>query len=97
VGQRKLILISTKAKKPEMDDPAYAELLKPLQDSITTVTELREANRGTPFFDQLSTVSESISVVAWVTIEAKPHKHVEESLGSAQYWGNRVLKEYKDK
>ena len=97
VGQRKLILISTKAKKPDMTDHAYSELLKPLQDSIAVVTDLREANRGKPLFNQLSAVSESISVVAWVTIDSKPHKHVEESLGSAQYWGNRVLKEYKDK
>lgn len=97
VGQRKLILISTKAKKPDMTDPAYTELLKPLQDSIAAVTDLREANRGKPLFNHLSAVSESISVVAWVTIDSKPHKHVEESLGSAQYWGNRVLKEYKDK
>jgi adenylyl cyclase-associated protein len=97
VGQRKLILISTKAKKPEISDPAYTDLLKPLQDSITTVTKIRDANRGSPMFNQLSAVSESMSVVAWVTLDGQPYKHVEECLGSAQYWGNRVLKEYKDK
>jgi len=32
-----------------------------------------------------------------VTEAPKPHKHVEESLGSAQYWGNRVLKEFREK
>jgi adenylyl cyclase-associated protein len=72
------------------------ELLKPLQESISAVTDIRDANRGKPTFNHLSTVSESISVLAWVTVEPKPHKHVEESLGSAQYWGNRILKEYKD-
>jgi adenylyl cyclase-associated protein len=73
------------------------ELLKPLQESITAVSDIRDANRGSTVFNQLSAVSESIGVLAWVTVEPKPHKHVEESLGSAQYWGNRVLKEYKDK
>lgn len=61
------------------------------------VTEIREANRGSSLFNNLSAVSESIGVLAWITIEPKPFKHVEESLGSAQYWGNRVLKEYKEK
>jgi len=96
-GQRKFILITTKAKKPDMSSPVFMELLKPLQESITAVSDIRDANRGSPVFNQLSAVSESIGVLAWVTVDPKPYKHVEESLGSAQYWGNRVLKEYKDK
>ena len=73
------------------------QLLKPLQESISAVNDIRDANRGGPVFNQLSAVAESIGVLAWVTVEPKPHKHVDESLGSAQYFGNRVLKEYKDK
>lgn len=96
-GQRKFILITTKAKKPDMTSPIFMELLKPLQESISAVSDIRDANRGSAVFNQLSAVSESIGVLAWVTVDPKPHKHVEESLGSAQYWGNRVLKEYKDK
>ncbi|PSS25847.1 hypothetical protein M430DRAFT_16556 [Amorphotheca resinae ATCC 22711] len=96
-AQRKFILITTKAKKPDMSSPVFMELLKPLQESISAVSDIRDANRGSPFFNHLSTVSESIGVLAWVTVDTKPHKHVEESLGSAQYWGNRVLKEYKEK
>jgi adenylyl cyclase-associated protein len=77
--------------------PSYMELLKPLQDEMQSVTDIRDRNRGSPLFNQLSTVSESISVLAWVTVDMKPFKHVEESLGSAQYWGNRVVKDNKEK
>lgn len=80
-----------------MMSPSYMELLKPLQDELQAVTDIRERNRGSPLFNQLSTVSESISVLAWVTVDTKPFKHVEESLGSAQYWGNRVVKDNKEK
>jgi len=90
-------MITTKAKKPDIMSPAYMELLKPLQDELQAVTDIRERNRASPLFNQLSTVSESISVLAWVTVDTKPFKHVEESLGSAQYWGNRVVKENKEK
>ena len=79
-----------------MNGPAFMQLLKPFNELISAVTELRERNRGSPVFNQLSTVSESISVLAWVTADTKPHKIVEENLTSAQYWGNRVLKEYKE-
>lgn len=97
VGQRNFILITSKAKKPDLSSPVFMELLKPLQESISSVNDIRDANRGSPLFNQLSAVSESIGVLAWVTVDSKPYKHVEESLSSAQYWGNRVLKEYKDK
>lgn len=80
-----------------MSSPVFMQLLKPLQESITAVNDIRDANRGKPDFNQLSAVSESISVLAWVTVDPKPHKHIEECLGSAQYWGNRVLKDHKDK
>lgn len=73
------------------------ELLKPLQEAITSVNDIRDANRGKPFFNHLSAVSESISVLGWVTYEPKPHKFVESCLESAQFWGNRVLKEFKEK
>lgn len=78
-----------------MMSPAYMELLKPLQDDMMAISDIRDKNRGSPEFNQLSTISESISVLAWVTVDPKPFKHVEDSLNSAQYWGNRVTKEYK--
>ncbi|KAI9745809.1 MAG: hypothetical protein M1818_000490 [Claussenomyces sp. TS43310] len=96
-AQRKFLLITTKAKKPSTSDPVYMELLTPLQEEISVVNKIRDANRGSPVFNHLSTIAEGIQVLAWITLENKPYKHVEDCLGSAQYWGNRVLKEFKDK
>jgi adenylyl cyclase-associated protein len=80
-----------------MSSGSFLQLIKPLQESISAVNDIREANRGSPFFNHLSAVSESIGVLAWVTVDTKPYKHIDESLVSAQYYGNRVLKEFKDK
>lgn len=85
------------SKKPDPAGSEYMELLKPLQQEIRTVIDVKDANRGSPLSNQLSTVAESIGVIAWVTMDNRPFKHVDESLGSAQYFGNRVLKEFKDK
>lgn len=89
--------MATKSKKPDYSSPIFEQLLKPFFEISVTVGELREANRASPVFNHLSAVSESISVLSWIAIDSKPHKHVEESLGSAQYWGNRVIVEHKDK
>ncbi|KAF2962836.1 hypothetical protein GQX73_g10729 [Xylaria multiplex] len=99
--QRRFLLISTKAKKPDIsvsaDMSVYQELLKPINEALVAVGNIKESNRGTPVFTQLSAVAEGIMVLAWVTVDNKPFKHVEESLGSAQFFGNRVLSEHKDK
>ncbi len=61
------------------------------------VNDIREANRASPLFTHLTTVSEGISVLGWVTIEPKPADYVTEVLSSAQFYGNRTIKEYKEK
>ncbi|KAK9414037.1 putative Adenylyl cyclase-associated protein [Seiridium unicorne] len=98
--QRRFLLISTKAKKPDLNGSemaTYQDLLKPINEALMAVGEIKESNRGSPVFSQLSAVAEGIMVLAWVTVDMRPYKHVEDSLGSAQFFGNRVLKEYKDK
>lgn len=98
--QRRFLLISTKAKKPDLagsEMSVYQDLLKPINEALMAVGSIKESNRGSPDFSQLSAVSEGIMVLAWVTVDMRPYKHVEDSLGSAQFFGNRVLKEYKDK
>lgn len=60
------------------------------------VDDYRESNRSSPFYTHLSMVSEGIVAVGWI-VEKRPPDFVSEILGGAQYWGNKVLKEYKDK
>ncbi|KAK2612873.1 suppressor of rasval19 [Conoideocrella luteorostrata] len=93
--QRNFLLITTKAVKP--DAPVYQSLLKPINDALMAVTELKDSNRPHPMYTQLSAVADGIMMLAWITLDSRPHKHVEESLSSAQFFGNRVLKEQKDK
>jgi hypothetical protein len=60
------------------------------------VDELREANRPSPLFAHLSAISEGIVALGWI-VESRPADFVTDTLGGAQFYGNRVLKEYKDK
>ena len=62
-----------------------------------SVNDIREANRASPLFTHLTTVSEGITVLGWITIEPKPADYVNEVLDSAKFYGNRIIKEYKEK
>ena len=73
-----------------------AELFMEIHRHTGTVDELREANRPSPLFVHLSAISEGIVALAWIA-ESRPADFVTATLGGAQFYGNRVLKEYKDK
>lgn len=98
-AQRDLILLAASSQKPAggAGSPAFAELLKPLQAALTQVIEMRDKNRGDKHhFNHLSTVSEGIPAVGWVAVEPKPGPYVGEMKDSAQFYANRVIKDFKD-
>ncbi|KAI9794730.1 MAG: hypothetical protein M1833_007387 [Piccolia ochrophora] len=96
-AQRKILIIASKAKKPDVQSPLYMEILTELQRHMGHVGDIREMNRASPLFNHLSAVSEGIGALGWITVEPKPADYITETYGSAQFYGNRVLKEYKEK
>jgi adenylyl cyclase-associated protein len=73
------------------------EILTDLQRHMGIVSDLRETNRTSPLSHHLSAVSEGITALGWITIDHDAPGFIAEIFGSAQFWGNRVLKEYKEK
>lgn len=76
----------------------FLELLGPTQGALDSVTSIKEKNRASKFFNHLSTVGEGISALGWVTMEgAEAPKYVGEMRDASQFYGNRVVREYKDR
>lgn len=67
-----------------------------LHKASDTINNLRESNRPSPLFNHLSAVAEGIVALGWF-FETKPADFVSEILAGVEYYGNKVLKEYKDK
>ena len=72
-------------------------MLKPTQEALITVTELKEKNRPSKQFNHLSVVAEGIPALAWVTLDQKPGPFVADMKESAQFYANRVVKDFKDR
>lgn len=96
-AQRTYILVASKSKKPDMAGPAFAGLVQELQQEMNNVTEFKEANRASPFRDQLSMTAEGMGALNWVALDSKPADWVAEIIGGVQLFGNKVLKEFKEK
>ncbi|KAF2122294.1 adenylate cyclase associated N terminal-domain-containing protein [Lophiotrema nucula] len=96
-AQRQFLLISTKAKKPDMN--TIMEILKDLQAAMEKVDEPQQANREPQLRDPLKMVADGIGALGWVTLEGQPksYEFIAELFGGAQIFGNKVLKEFKEK
>ncbi|KAI5279486.1 hypothetical protein KEM52_004361, partial [Ascosphaera acerosa] len=92
-AERAYIYVAAIAKKPEPQPP---ELLADLRSASEEINNIRENNRASPFFNHLSAVAEGIMALGWF-FESKPVDYVKETFGSAQFYGNRVLKDFKEK
>ncbi|RMD42485.1 hypothetical protein DV735_g2660, partial [Chaetothyriales sp. CBS 134920] len=92
-AERTYLLVSTKAKKPETQPP---ELMTDLHKHLSAIDELKESNRTSPFFTHLSAVSEGAPALGWI-VEKRPADFITDILGGIQYFGNKILQEYKDK
>ncbi|KAF4552033.1 putative adenylyl cyclase-associated protein [Elsinoe fawcettii] len=95
-AQQRILLVVTKAKKPDMTSPALGELVSSLQHALGAVNDIKDSNRSSPYKDHLNMVSEGTSAPMWI-FDPKPADYLGEVIGGVQLFGNRILKEYKEK
>nr|1S0P_A Chain A, Adenylyl cyclase-associated protein [Dictyostelium discoideum]1S0P_B Chain B, Adenylyl cyclase-associated protein [Dictyostelium discoideum] len=92
-AEKALINTASQSKKPSQE--TLLELIKPLNNFAAEVGKIRDSNRSSKFFNNLSAISESIGFLSWVVVEPTPGPHVAEMRGSAEFYTNRILKEFK--
>lgn len=61
------------------------------------VAEIKDKNRTPALKDHFTMVADGMGALQWVVIEPAPVDWVSEVLGGVQLFGNRVLKEYREK
>ncbi|EEH37178.1 adenylyl cyclase-associated protein [Paracoccidioides lutzii Pb01] len=92
-AERTYIYVTLKAKKPEQQPQ---DLLTDLRNASTEINNIRESNRQSPLFNHLSAVAEGVMALGWF-LEPRPAEFVRESIAGAEFYGNRVLTQYKGK
>lgn len=95
-AKRDFLNLASKCKAPT-DQALLAKLLQPTSQGIQEIMELRESKRQSPFFNHLSTISESIPGFGWVSVSPTPGPYVKEFIDAGMFYSNRILKEFKDK
>lgn len=88
-----ILNVAARFNRPNGTD--LGEVLKPLSKGISAVQDFREKNRGSKQFNFLSCLSEAIPFLGWVAVAPKPAAYVVQMEESAQFYTNKVLKEFR--
>lgn len=96
-SQRDLVLIASQSIQPPVSSTEYLSLFEALQVKLMALVDIKDRNRPSQLFNHLSTVADGMSAAGWVAVVPAPAPFVAEMKESAQFYGNRVIKEYKDK
>jgi len=93
--QKKLILLASKSKKPE--EKELMEVITALSTAISEVTGFAEKSKFSKTAkNHLTAISDSIPVLAWV-LQPTPVTYAKEFVGTASFWTNKILSEFKGK
>lgn len=95
-GMRYVLVLASKSKQPA-DMTGLQPHLTPITDACAKIRKVRLKR---DFVNHEKTVNEMLACVSWVTCRAPtqlPAPFVKEVIGSADFWSNRIRKEYKGK
>ncbi|KAJ2663404.1 F-actin-capping protein subunit alpha [Coemansia sp. RSA 1200] len=93
-AQVEFIRIAGLTKKPSGEQ--IPELIGTQQEAIQKIIALRDNNRPSELFDNLSAVAEGVPAFGWVVVEPTPVPYINEMKDSAQFYSNRVLKKWRE-
>jgi adenylyl cyclase-associated protein len=92
-AQKDLLVIASQSKKPA--DDVLQKLIAPTSELMQKIGGLKDSNRASKFFNNLSTVAEGVQALGWVVVAPTPGPYVADMRGGSEFYSNRLLKEFK--
>eukprot|EP01096_Ripella_sp_DP13-Kostka_P004320 TRINITY_DN1649_c0_g1_i1.p2 TRINITY_DN1649_c0_g1~~TRINITY_DN1649_c0_g1_i1.p2 ORF type:complete len:535 (+),score=301.20 TRINITY_DN1649_c0_g1_i1:122-1606(+) len=94
-AQRAFLVNASKSAKPSAEN--LGKLLAATSEPLSKTVETREKARGDAQWNHLSAVSEAVPILGWVTVEPTPGPYAAQFQGNAEFYTNKLLREYKGK
>lgn len=94
-GESAFLKNAVKSKKPDFSSQEFVNALKPINECIIKIGDLKDQNRQSKSFPYLNAVAEGAPLFSWITVET-PMAVITDFKDAAQFWTNRVLKEFKE-
>ncbi|CCA74201.1 probable adenylyl-cyclase-associated protein CAP [Serendipita indica DSM 11827] len=83
--------------EPETRRSEFATITQPLHTDVGAIKQIQEKNRDRNWSLHLQTVADGAPSVGWLLLPSNPVGHIQVQKEAAEFYGNRVIKEYKEK
>lgn len=93
--QLQFLRAAVQSKKPAYTSKEFTDALKPINECITKIGHLKDENRQSEFFPYLNAVAEGAPLFSWIAVET-PVSLISDFKDAAQFWTNRILKQFKE-
>jgi len=96
VAIQSIIELASKCKKPSDTQSALGTHLKPIQDAIA---KTRSARLDRKYDWHIKAIMELLPCASWVVMSTPPapSSFIKDTIGSSDFWSNKIRKEYKGK
>lgn len=94
-ASKALIAEAAKSKKPS--DADLPNILKPLSEAIGAVSAFQSKSRSAKDKNNVFGIGEGIGIFGWVTVTPAPGPYAAEMVGTARFYLDKVLREFKGK
>lgn len=93
--QLQFLRAAVQSKKPAYTSKEFNEALQPINECITKIGDLKDESRQSEFFPYLNAVAEGAPLFSWIAVET-PVSLISDFKDAAQFWTNRILKQFKE-
>ena len=90
-AQRDFLVMATAVKAPANDTQIISKLA-PVQAAIKTAQKMIQRNE---FENHAKAVAEGMQALTWVVVRPAPCDYIENFIGAADFWGNKVRIQHK--
>ncbi|GAA93473.1 uncharacterized protein L969DRAFT_93445 [Mixia osmundae IAM 14324] len=95
-SQLEFLQTASRVAEPAQSSSTYGKMLQPMSEAITAAGKVQEKGRERKFANHLKMVEEGIPSLAWVTIVKTPAPFIKEMRDAAEFYTNRIIKEFKE-
>ncbi|QLG74192.1 hypothetical protein HG535_0G00760 [Zygotorulaspora mrakii] len=93
--QLEFLKVAIQSKKPDFSSKEFSDALAPINESLLGINDLKDNNRQSEFFPFLNAVAEGAPLFSWIA-DPTPVSLIASFKDAAQFWTNRILKQFKD-
>ena len=94
-AQLNIVKAAALSKKPDFASPEFSNASTPINEYVMKISDLKDSNQKSKYYAHLNSIAEGSFLFSWMVVPT-PLTLIGDFKDAAQFWANRVLKDFKE-